>query len=373
MSLMNKVIDINPLSGTLTCEAGCVLENLENRLEEHQLMMPLDLGAKGSCHIGGNISTNAGGLRLLRYGSLHGSVLGVEAVLANGEVIDCLNVLKKDNTGYHLRHLFIGSEGTLGVVTKAAIHCPPRPKALNLAFLGTDSFKNVLNILQLAKSRLSEILSSCEMIDEPSLSAVVRNLGVKSPIGQFPFYVLIETSGSHTAHDEEKLNAFLDAAMAESYVLDGTVTNEPSRMQVLWQLRERIAEALLKDGPVYKYDVSLPVEHFYGIVPLLQDKLKGTSADIVTGYGHIGDGNVHLNITSRFYDQQLVDDVIEPFVFGWVAAHNGSISAEHGIGFKKTEFLHYSKKPSAIALMKQMKHLLDPNAILNPYKVLPDN
>lgn len=371
MSLMNKIININELSGTLVCEAGCVLETLDNELGEHGLMMPLDLGAKGSCQVGGNISTNAGGLRLIRYGSLHGNVLGVEVVLANGDVLDCLNVLKKDNTGYHLRHLFIGSEGTLGIVTKAAIQCPPKPKAVNLAFLGLKDFESVVATLQLAKQQLSETLSSCEMMDLPSLSAVVKNLGVRCPIDEFPFYVLIETSGSNTVHDEEKLNIFLDKAMSDGIVLDGTVTNEPSRMLYLWQLRERIAEALLLDGAVYKYDISLPVRHFYNIVPELQNKLKGTSADLVTGYGHIGDGNLHLNITSKEHDENLVRDVIEPFVFKWVSNKQGSISAEHGIGFKKTEFLHYSKSQEAINLMKQLKKLLDPSGILNPYKVLP--
>ncbi|XP_075214603.1 D-2-hydroxyglutaric acid dehydrogenase isoform X2 [Lycorma delicatula] len=362
---------IKMVCGTLVCEAGCVLETLDQELEKHNLMMPLDLGAKGSCQIGGNISTNAGGLRFLRYGSLQGNVLGVEVVLANGEVLDCLNVLKKDNTGFHLRHLFIGSEGTLGIVTKAALQCPPRPKSIILAFLGVEDFESVLSTLKLAKEQLSETLSSCELIDAPSLDAVNKYLGIKSPIDEFPFYVLIETSGSDVNHDEEKLNVFLDKAMTRGIVIDGIVTNEPSKMQNIWQLRERIAEALLHTGAVYKYDVSLPVQHFYEIVPLLQNELKDTSATVVTGYGHIGDGNLHVNIAAEEYDQDLVNNVIEPFVFKWVSEKKGSISAEHGIGLKKTEFLHYSKTPEAISLMKKLKNLFDPSGILNPYKVLP--
>ncbi|CAG2063435.1 unnamed protein product, partial [Timema podura] len=193
-------------------------------------MMPLDLGAKGSCHIGGNVSTNAGGLRLLRYGSLQGNVLGIEAVKADGEVIDCLSCLKKDNTGYHLKHLFIGSEGTLGLVTKVAIQCPPNPKSINTAFLGLNSFDDVLRTYKDARAGLGEILSSCEMMDAQSLDACTSNLKLRNPIRDFPFYMLIETAGSNGKHDEEKLTHFLEQSMADGIVQDGTVATEPSRI-----------------------------------------------------------------------------------------------------------------------------------------------
>lgn len=368
-SLMNKIIQIDEISGFITCQAGCVLETLDRALEEYGLMMPLDLGAKGSCHIGGNISTNAGGLRLLRYGSLQANTLGLTAVKADGQVIDCMNTLKKDNTGYHLKHLFIGSEGTLGIVTEVAIQCPPKPKAVSLAFLGVESFESVLNTYKLARSLLSEILSSCEMIDNDSLQPVLKNLGHQSPISKYPFYVLIETSGSDGAHDEEKLNRFLEKAMSSGIVLDGTVTNEPSRIHNLWQLRESIATALLKEAFVYKYDVSLPHKYFYDLIPVFREKLKGTEAKVICGYGHIGDGNLHLNISASEFSVKLLNE-IEPFIFQWISEKGGSISAEHGIGFKKTKFLHFSKKNEAIKMMYQLKQLMDPNGILNPYKVL---
>ncbi|RZF38635.1 hypothetical protein LSTR_LSTR014480, partial [Laodelphax striatellus] len=277
MSLMNKVIDINPLSGTVLfvsfseCRTVWVYEVLLTRIS-FDLPSPPPLPA--ACLIAMIFTSESAYVlfftHLLDLTSKKNGFPEIDAALRPGEggavEFDCTLVTGR---------------------SKVALPPSPIKQVIVVGWIMDDSFKNVLNILQLAKSCLSEILSSCEMIDDPSISAVIRNLGVNSPIGQFPFYVLIETSGSHTAHDEEKLNAFLEKAMAESYVLDGTVTNEPSRMQVLWQLRERIAEALLKDGPVYKYDVSLPVEHFYGIVPLLQEKLRGTSAEIVTGYGHI--------------------------------------------------------------------------------------
>lgn len=368
-SLMNNIISLDETAGVLVCQAGCVLETLENYLNEKNLIMPLDLGAKGSCHVGGNVSTNAGGLRLLRYGNLHGSVLGIEAVKADGDIIDCLNILKKDNTGYHLKHLFIGSEGTLGIVTKVAISCPTQPKAVSLSLLGLESFEKILETFKRAKLFLGEILSSCEMADASSVGSVTGNLKVKSPIGDFPFYMVIETSGSNSSHDEEKLNKFLENVMEDQIVLDGTVSTEPEKMRQMWQLRERIAEALLHDGFVLKYDISFPTEHFYSIIPVMQERL-GSEITRCCGYGHIGDGNLHFNVSMKEYNPEIVKK-IEPFVYEYTAKLNGSISAEHGMGFKKPQYMHYSKSANAINLMKDIKKMMDPNGILNPYKVIP--
>ncbi|CAH0557517.1 unnamed protein product [Brassicogethes aeneus] len=369
LSQMNQVLDINDTSGVLVCEAGCILENLDERLSDHGLMMPLDLGAKGSCHIGGNVSTNAGGLRLLRYGNLQGSVLGLEAVKANGEILDCLSTLKKDNTGFHLKHLFIGSEGSLGIVTKVAIQCPPKPKAVNLAFLGLKSFEDILKVLKKAKHELGEILSSCEMIDERSINVCTEHLKVKNPLPDYPFYMLIETHGSNNAHDEEKLNQFLENVMSDGLVLDGTATNEPSKMKNIWELRERITEGLLYDGYVFKYDISLPIENFYSLVPVMKERL-GSDAVRISGYGHLGDGNIHLNISVKDFTQEIYKK-IEPFVYEYTSKFRGSVSAEHGIGFRKPKYIHYSKSQESVQLMKELKKLMDPKGILNPYKVLP--
>ncbi|VVC92865.1 unnamed protein product [Leptidea sinapis] len=232
-SLMNKVISLDDISGALVCEAGCVLENLDNYVRQHNLIMPLDLGAKGSCHIGGNVSTNAGGLRLLRYGNLHGSILGLEAVKADGTVIDCLRTLKKDNTGYHLKHLFIGSEGTLGVVTKVAVHCPAVSKAVSLGYFGVNTFEDVLQLYRNAKISLGEILSAFEMADNRAICSTVKNLKLTNPLEDYPFYVLIETSGCDEEHDSEKLNRFLSKEMESGHIIDGTVTSEPAKMRVM--------------------------------------------------------------------------------------------------------------------------------------------
>lgn len=373
MKLMNRVIEINQLAGVVVCEAGCVLEDLENRVAPLGLLMPIDLGAKGSCLIGGCVSTNAGGLRLLRYGNLHGNVLGLEAVKADGEVVDALNTLKKNNTGYHLKHMFIGSEGTLGVVTKVAIQCPPLPKAVNVAFLGLSDFDNVLKTFELAKRELGEILSSFEMMDRISLNVSTENLGLRNPLSgaqAHNFYVLVETSGSHADHDEEKLACFVEKALENQVVEDGTLASEPGKVKSMWELRERISEGVLRDGYVFKYDISLPLPQFYSVVQVLRKRLQDDRIVRIGGYGHLGDGNIHVQVSTPEYCPDIAAQ-LEPFVFEYIAKLRGSVSAEHGIGFKKTKYLHMSRSNSEVQLMHKLKQLMDPNAILNPYKVLP--
>lgn len=369
MSLMNQVISFDEVSGILVCEAGCILESLDKLLEEKGFIMPLDLGAKGSCHIGGNIATNAAGLRLLRYGSLHGNVLGLEAVLADGKILDCLSSLQKDNTGYDIKQLFIGSEGSLGVVTAASILVPRRPKSINVAFLGCGSFQDVLKTFKLAKIMLGEILSAFEFQDDVSMQLLEAFLGLSNPISRWPFYVLVETSGSNSYHDEEKVTSFLEKVLSENTAQDGTVATDLSKVKELWGLRERITESLMCCGTVYKYDLSLPLPNMYDLVLDMRRRL-GDMVTYVTGHGHLGDGNLHLNITSPKHRDEVLN-AIEPYVFEWTAKYNGSISAEHGLGFKKAKYIHYSKSASSVALMRQLKGLLDPKGIMNPYKVLP--
>ncbi|XP_062438524.1 D-2-hydroxyglutarate dehydrogenase, mitochondrial isoform X4 [Rhea pennata] len=369
--LMNQIISFDKVSGILVCQAGCILENLNQYLEEKDFIMPLDLGAKGSCHIGGNVATNAGGLRLLRYGSLRGTVLGLEAVLADGSVLDCLTSLRKDNTGYDLKQLFIGSEGTLGVITAVSVLCPQKPKAVNLAFLGCQSFTQVLKTFTTCRAMLGEVLSAFEFMDDRCMDLVKRHLKLSSPVAESPFYVLIETSGSNSTHDEEKLNNFLEQVMTSGLVTDGTVATDEKKIKMLWSLRERITEALTHEGYVYKYDISLPMEKLYNLVTDTRAQL-GQCAKNVMGYGHLGDGNLHLNITAESYSHSLLD-AIEPFVYEWTARCNGSISAEHGLGFKKKCFIQYSKPKEAVFLMQRFKAMLDPKGILNPYKTLPSS
>uniref|UniRef100_H3DIJ7 D-2-hydroxyglutarate dehydrogenase, mitochondrial n=1 Tax=Tetraodon nigroviridis TaxID=99883 RepID=H3DIJ7_TETNG len=369
-ALMKDIRSFDSVSGILTCQAGCVLEDLSLYLEDRDHIMPLDLGAKGSCHIGGNVATNAGGLRLLRYGSLHGTVLGLEVVLADGRVLDCLATLRKDNTGYDLKQLFIGSEGTLGVITAVSILCPRKPRSVKVAFLGCDTFEQLLKTFQLCRAMLGEILSAYEFLDSECMRLLNTHLQLSNPIRDCRFYIVMETSGSDPTHDEEKLHSFLEAAVTSSLVTEGTVATEDSKIKALWALRERITEALTHHGYTYKYDVSLPVEQLYQLVTDMRGHLQGRAKSVV-GYGHVGDGNLHLNISSQAKDPALLA-AIEPFVYEWTARHRGSVSAEHGLGLKKRNYIYYSKSSQAVALMGQLKALLDPKGILNPYKTLPD-
>ncbi|KAH9514186.1 D-2-hydroxyglutarate dehydrogenase, mitochondrial [Bulinus truncatus] len=369
--LMNQIISLDYVSGILVCQAGCILETLDQYLQDYDLTMPLDLGAKGSCHIGGNLSTNAGGIRLLRYGSLHGSVLGLEVVLPNGDIVDSLTTLRKDNTGYDLKQLFIGAEGTLGIITGVSILCPQRPKAVSVALLGCKTFPSVLQVFKSCKSYLGEILSAFEFMDAQSMTLVKENLKLSSPLNDYPFYILIECSGSNGQHDEEKLMNLLNAVLEKEEALDGCVSTDSAKIKNIWSLRERCAEALLHDGYCYKYDVSLPLPAFYQLVIDMRERL-GTNATRVVAYGHVGDGNLHLNVTSREYNQTTMD-LIEPFIYEWVARHRGSISAEHGLGFKKRDYIHHSKTTSAVSLMAAVKRTIDPKGIMNPYKVLPES
>lgn len=368
-SRMNNIRSFDQASGVLVADAGVILEVADQYLAERDHLFPLDLGAKGSCHIGGNVSTNAGGLRLLRYGSLHGSVLGLEAVLPDGTIVDALSTLRKNNTGYDLKQLFIGSEGTIGLITGVSIQCPPRPKAVNVAYFGLESFEQVQKAFLQAKGQLSEILSAFELMDGRSQRLVQGVTGNKQPIeGEYPFYCLIETSGSNAEHDMEKLEAFLENVMGEGIVADGVLAQDETQFQALWGWREGITESLSHLGGTYKYDVSIPLSELYQLVEDCKQRLteKGFVGDddsfpvrAVVGYGHMGDSNLHLNVAVRRYDKE-VEKAIEPWVYEWIQKRQGSISAEHGLGIAKREYIGYSQNDTMVKLMKQLKNLYDP-------------
>lgn len=368
-SRMNQIRSFDPVPGTLVVDAGCVLETADQFLADKGHIFPLDLGAKGSCHIGGNVATNAGGLRLLRYGSLHGNILGLEVVLPDGTIMDDLTTLRKNNTGYDIKQLFIGGEGTLGIITGVSVLCPQRSPAVNVAFFGLESFGHVQRAYREAKHQLSEILSAFELMDGRSQDLVHDVTKKKRPLeGEYPFYCLIETSGSSTEHDSEKLETFLEHVMGEGIVSDGVLAQDETQIQSLWSWREGIPECLGHWGGVYKYDVSIPLSQLYELVDDTRERL--TSAGLVgdkdeqpvvavVGYGHMGDSNLHLNVATRRFDK-AVEEKLEPFIYEWISRHKGSISAEHGLGLQKKPYIGYSRSDTMIRLMKQVKQLFDP-------------
>jgi FAD/FMN-containing dehydrogenase len=369
LSKMDTIRSFDEVSGILVADAGVILEVADNYLAEKKHIFPLDLGAKGSCHIGGNVATNAGGLRLLRYGSLHGSVLGLEAVLPDGTIVDDLSKLRKNNTGYDLKQLFIGGEGTIGIITAISILCPQRSNAINVAYFGLESFEKVQQAFREAKSQLSEILSAFELMDGRSQGILKNAKGKKLPLQEeYAFYCLVETSGSNSEHDAEKLQGFLEHVMGEGIVEDGVLAENQTQIADIWSCREGIPESLGHWGGVYKYDLSIPIAELYQLVEDTRERLTkaglvGETDDYpvvdVVGYGHMGDSNLHLNVPTRRYDKE-VEKMLEPYVYEWVQKRQGSISAEHGLGIAKKPFIGYSRSETMIRLMRQIKGLYDP-------------
>lgn len=378
LGAMNKILSFDDSAGVVVAEAGVILEALDGFVGERGFRIPLDLGAKGSCQIGGNVATNAGGSRFLRYGSLRGSVLGLEAVLADGQVMDTLTSLKKDNTGYDLKQLHIGGEGTLGIITKVAIACPIKSSSINTAVVKVGTFDEVRKLMLLSKQRLGEILSAYEFMDCESVTMATKHLShISNPLGQDDSdrscYVLIETAGSDPDHDRAKLDRFVEEAFESGLASDGVIAESETQADALWELRESLPEAVAKaghGGGTLKYDLSLPLSDFYGIVEDARE-LIGKKGDVV-GWGHVGDGNLHLNIAvADAANVDAVQTLVEPWVYKWVAAKRGSISAEHGLGQMKAGAIGFSKSAVAVATMRLLKNSLDPNGILNPHKVLP--
>lgn len=386
LSAMNIIESLDEASGVVVTQAGVVLEALDNFVGEAGYRVPLDLGAKGSCQIGGNVATNAGGSRFIRYGSLRGSVLGLEAVLPDGRILDTLTTLRKDNTGYDLKQLMIGGEGTLGVITRLAIACPIKSSSINTVIVKVDSFQKVTSLLRKAKEMLGEILSAYEFMDTQSVELAIKHLthvsdplasgegdGKEVPSGAGK--VLIECAGSNEDHNREKLEAFLESAFEDDLVSDGVIAESETQSMAIWELRESLPEAVMKAGPggTLKYDFSLPLSSFYEIVELTREKLADIDGVNIVAWGHIGDGNLHLNIAID--NKSVVNSVkerLEPWLYEFVSKCRGSVSAEHGLGQMKANAIGYSKGDTAIGVMKVIKNALDRNGICNPYKLLPE-
>lgn len=380
---MNRILELDERTGVMRAEAGVILQNLNDFATSKGYVIPLDLGAKGSCFIGGNVATNAGGIRYLKYGSLHGSIIGLEVVLPTGEVMDTSYSMRKDNTGYDLKQLFIGSEGTLGVITKVAMLLPSNPTSVKLAFLRCGSFDKVLEIFRKAKASLGEILSAYEFMDAATMDLVLDHLPMaRYPLAdKGPFFVFIETSGSHDQHDNEKLTEFLETIIGE-HADDGVVAQDLRQYSDIWILRDACGSSLASTGYVsdrqfFTYDVSLPMSHYYELVRAVGQRVGDLA--ITSGFGHIGDSNLHVNANVMDPGNvSKVKNLLEPFIYEYLERVGGSISAEHGIGLMKSDKLHYSKDSTSIKYMvrviqRAIKQIFDPKGIMNPYKVFAED
>lgn len=366
---MAAVEAVDAAGATMTLQAGCVLAAACEAAEAAGLFLPLDLGARGSATLGGVISTNAGGNRVLRYGMTREMVLGLEVVLADGTVVSGLNRLIKNNAGYDLKQLFIGSEGTLGLVTRAVLRLRPKPASQNTAFLALDSFPALPDLLRSLEAGLAGALSAFEVM-WPEFYELVTTPPAKGrpvlPPGH-AYYVLVETLGSSPAADAERLEQALAAAMDAGLVADAVLAKSQSERDRMWALRDDVSQTA-RNGPIVAFDVSLPITEMEAYVADLRRALAARwPGAAATVFGHLGDGNLHIMVGTG---DPAGRHELEGLVYAPLAAFGGSVSAEHGIGLQKRAHLSCSRSEAEIALMKRLKQALDPKNILNPGKVL---
>ncbi|HEX7871560.1 MAG TPA: FAD-binding oxidoreductase [Sphingobium sp.] len=371
---MNQVVEIDHLSMTMTVEAGCILQIAQERAEAEGTLLPLDLGARGSAMIGGVIGTNAGGNRVLRWGMMRDMVLGLEAVLADGTVITSLTKMLKDNAGYNWKHLLIGSEGTLGIVTRAVLRLRPLPTSRQTALIATETFEEAIRVLRRLEVTLSGRLSSFELMWGDFYAAMSRALSDQRqppmPEGH-GFYAVVEAMGGDEDADVSQFERALMALIEEGKVADAVIAQSEREREALWAVREDLAPGLAPLRPFASYDVSMGVGDMPAFVDAARDNLAAFSNLTALFYGHAGDGNLHaiLSIGEMNPDiQRAFDNAI----YDAVKTVGGSIAAEHGIGTVRRAFLPWSRSESEIALMRTLKKAIDPDNILNPGKILAE-
>ncbi len=367
---MRAIKEIDPAAGTITVEAGVVMEAVQRAADAAELFFPLDLGGRGSCQIGGNLSTNAGGNRVLRFGMTRELVLGVEAVLADGTVIDALRKVIKDNAGYDLRQLFIGSEGTLGIITAVVLRLFPKPRSICTGVCALDSYDAVLALLARARAGFASQLTAFEVMWPEFYRLGTQGLGRKPPLPLgSSAYVLIETMGTDPQADQLHYESVIGTAMEAGLVRDAIIAQSQRETGELWAIRDSPGEwQRAGHWPQLGFDVSVPTGDIGALVEQLRSLLRTRWPALSALYfGHIADGNLHVSISMAGHEVPALE--LEQAVYDLIGRRRGSISAEHGIGSLKKAFLHLSRTPSEIALMRTLKRALDPNNILNPGKI----
>ncbi|MGE4220631.1 MAG: FAD-binding oxidoreductase [Alphaproteobacteria bacterium] len=375
---MNRILDVDPLNYTMTVEAGVILQKVQEEAARHDRLFPLSLGGEGTAVIGGNLSTNAGGVNVLRYGNARDLVLGLEVVLPDGRVWNGLRRLRKDNTGYDLKHLFIGAEGTLGVVTAAVLKLFPKPKDVQTCFVGLRDLDAAIELLARARSVSGDCVTSFEMLCRLAVELVEKHgQGTRNPLETtHDYYALIEFSGARPDSGmAEAMEALLAEAFEDGLVLDATIAQSETQRRAFWAIRETIVEAQKPEGGSIKHDVAIPVSKVPEFILRADKAVKAAMPGIrPCPFGHIGDGNIHYNITQpEGMDRDAYMghwEEINRIVHDIVVDMNGSISAEHGIGrLKRGELAHY-KDAFELELMRRIKAAFDPAGIMNPQKVL---
>jgi len=378
LSRMSRVLQVDADNNTMTVEAGCVLANLQQVAAEHGRFFPLSLGAEGSCEIGGNISTNAGGTAVLRYGNTRELVLGLEVVLPDGQVWNGLRGLRKDNTGYDLKHLFIGAEGTLGVITAAVLKLFPKPRSHATALAAIASPAAAVALLSKLRESCGERITGYELMARVCVDLVLRHIeGSRDPLPDaHPWYVLVELSDSAPG---EALGELLERSLGEAaeaaLIRDAVIAASEAQRDALWRMREDITEAQKLDGASIKHDVSVPVSRVPDLIERADAALKARFPDIrIVAFGHVGDGNIHYNCSKaeRQEAQQFFAEApeVNHIVYEVVSSLGGSISAEHGLGVLKRDEIKLYKSALELDLMRAIKRAIDPRGLMNPGKVL---
>ena len=376
---MQAIRQVDAANLTLTVEAGCVLQHVQQIAQEAGFLFPLSLGAQGSCTIGGNLATNAGGTQVLRYGNARELCLGLEVVTADGEIYQGLSGLRKDNTGYDLRNLMIGSEGTLGIITAATMKLYPLPAATLTAWAAVPSVQAATQLLGLAHQHLGAGLTGFEMMGQFALSLVDKHFPtLRVPLWQTqPYCVLLENADNESeAHARERFEHLLEVALEDGCVVDAVVAENLTQAQNFWHIRESITLAQAQEGLNIKHDISLPVSAIADFVSETQAQLTQAIAGVrLVNFGHLGDGNLHFNVqapegvdAAAFLIEQ--EARVNQLVYEAVWRYRGSISAEHGIGSLKVDTLPHYKDPVALDWMRRIKRALDPQQVFNPGRVV---
>ncbi len=366
---MNAIEEIDVIGRTATVQAGAVLQSVQAAVADLDLYFPLDLGARGSCTIGGNVATNAGGINVLRYGMMREQVLGLEAVLADGTIVSSMNKMLKNNAGYDLKQLFIGTEGTLGIVTRVVLKLREARLSCNSALVALESFGNVAQLLKTMEKELGGTLCAYEVMWGEYFAAVTAPGWQRAPMPRtYPFYVMLEANGASVETDQLQFMAVLEGAMESGLVLDAVIPKSETERTSLWQIREDF-DAIIQPQPTFLYDVSLPIRnmdaYIQEVLALLMRRWPENKCYVL---GHIGDGNLHLFITPNkdgdSLHQQADEDVYTP-----LAQYGGSISAEHGVGVEKKAWLLRNRSRDELSIMRLLKKTLDPKCLLNSNKV----
>ena len=368
---MNQIEEINVQDKTVTVQAGVVLSDLQKALADQGQHFPLDLGAKGTCMIGGNIASNAGGLQALRYGVMRNLVLGLEVVLADGTIISSMNKMMKNNAGYDLKQLFIGSEGTLGIITRAVLKMEDLPKTRCTAFIALESFEKAVQLLRYAKKHLNNGLTSFELLWQDYYTLMTSSPSPYSPpLSQtFPFYVLMETHGQDAEKDKILFEEFLEKSLEEGLIADAAIAQSQQELDWFWGIRENVELVFSVHSTVFLFDVSLAISDMDAYIKKIRTELQNIWPDLhFYSFGHMGDGNLHLFVSCGD-DEASTKHLVEEIIYKPLQLIDGSITGEHGIGLEKKSWLHLSRTAEEIQLMKTIKKAFDPKGILNRGKL----